>query len=173
MERPRLSPALAIAWGGLGAGVLDIGAVFAFWAARDVASSVLGRAAFELGAAAAALGLFLHFAVSYTFASAYVVASARWRALRSRPIVFGIAYGVLAYGIMTFVVVPCAVRVRRLAAAAPQPGGERADPSARRQLHRRPKHARPWQGLGSVRQQRRAGCNVAFRSRRRRRYRRS
>lgn len=115
MKPPGLSPTQAISWGGLVAGLLDIGAVFAFWAARDVApqtilqsiaTSILGPAAFEGGAAAATLGLFLHFAVSFTFAAAYVVASDRVPVLRSRPVVFGIAYGAVAYAAMTFVVVP-------------------------------------------------------------------
>src|SRR5688572_15625952 len=52
----------AILWGGLAAGVLDIAAVFAFWLGKGVgpltilqsiATSVLGREAFELGALAA------------------------------------------------------------------------------------------------------------------------
>ena len=105
----------AILWGGLAAGVLDIAAVFAFWLGKGVgpitilqsiASSVLGREAFELGALAAFVGVGLHFAVSYAFAAAYVAASSRVPMLRSRPVKFGVAYGVVAYVIMTFVVVP-------------------------------------------------------------------
>lgn len=115
MGHRKLSAAGAIAWGGLVAGVLDIAAVFAFWAVKGVAptvilqsiaTSVLGREAFELGASTVLLGAFLHFAVSYVFAAAYVLASLRARVLRSRPVTFGIAYGVVAYVIMTFVVVP-------------------------------------------------------------------
>jgi uncharacterized membrane protein YagU involved in acid resistance len=111
----RLGATGAVVWGAALAGALDIAAVFAFWAMRDVApatvlqsiaSAVLGRAAYEQGPGAAALGLALHFAVSLTFAAAYVVASGRVRVLRSRPAVFGLAYGALAYVIMTFVVVP-------------------------------------------------------------------
>jgi uncharacterized membrane protein YagU involved in acid resistance len=115
MRNRSLTPAGAIFWGGLVAGILDIGAVFAFWLARGVmppailqsiASSVLGPAAFETGAGAAALGLFLHFAVSFAFAAAYVIVSSRMRVLRARPVAMGIAYGILAYVIMTFIVVP-------------------------------------------------------------------
>jgi uncharacterized membrane protein YagU involved in acid resistance len=115
MGRPGFSAAGAVVWGGLAAGVLDILAVFAFWAIRQVgpeailqsiASSVLGGAASQLGAIAAAIGLVLHFAVSFAFAAAYVVASAHLKALRTRPLIFGIAYGGCAYVIMTFMVVP-------------------------------------------------------------------
>jgi uncharacterized membrane protein YagU involved in acid resistance len=115
MRRITFSTPAAIIVGGLIAGVLDIAAVFAFWAVRDVppttilqsiASSVLGGDAFTLGMVATAIGLLLHFAVSLVFAAAYVIASARVRLLRLRPIPLGIAYGALAYVIMTFVVVP-------------------------------------------------------------------
>lgn len=115
MGRLRFGTTGAILWGGFVAGVLDIAAVFAFWAARDVApatilqsiaTSVLGREAFALGAPAVLLGLFLHFAVSYVFAAAYVGVSSRVRLLRTRPVRFGIAYGAVAYMVMTFVVVP-------------------------------------------------------------------
>lgn len=115
MRHRKLSAAGAIAWGGLAAGVLDIAAVFAFWSVKGVApavilqsiaTSVLGREAFGLGASAVLLGTLLHFAVSYVFAAAYVVASLRARVLRSRPVAFGIGYGVVAYLVMTFVVVP-------------------------------------------------------------------
>lgn len=115
MRHQDFSALSAILWGGLIAGVLDIAAVFAFWAAKGVspvsilqsiATSVLGRAAFEGGAGAAVLGLFLHFAVSFVFAVGYVVVSARAHILRTRPVIFGIAYGVVAYVIMTRLVVP-------------------------------------------------------------------
>jgi hypothetical protein len=105
----------AILWGGLAAGVLDLAAVLGFWAVRDVspvtilqsiASSLLGAGAFEGGAPAALLGLFLHFLVSLVFAAAYVIVSARLAMLRARPILFGPLYGIVAYAIMTFAVVP-------------------------------------------------------------------
>lgn len=95
--------------------MLDIAAVFAFWLVKGVgpltilqsiATSVLGREAFELGTLAVLVGVSLHFAVSYVFAAAYVAASSRVHVLRSRPVRFGVAYGAIAYVIMTFAVVP-------------------------------------------------------------------
>jgi len=115
MRQPAFSATSAILWGGLAAGVLDIAAVFAFWLVKGVgpltilqsiATSVLGREAFELGMFAVLVGVCLHFAVSYVFAAAYVAASSRMHVLRSRPVMSGVAYGVVAYLIMTFVVVP-------------------------------------------------------------------
>jgi hypothetical protein len=115
MKKPTFSAAGAIWWGGLAAGILDLAAVLAFWAARDVspavilrsiASSVMGPAASDGGTAAAFLGLFLHFAVSFAFAAAYVVISSRALLLRARPVAIGIAYGGVAYLVMSFVVVP-------------------------------------------------------------------
>jgi len=115
MNRPRLSAWGAIWWGGLAAGILDLAAVVAFWVVRDVpptailrsiASALLGPAAAGGGTGAAALGLLLHFAVSFAFAAAYVVVSSRAPVLRARPIAGGVAYGLVAYVIMTFVVVP-------------------------------------------------------------------
>lgn len=111
----KLSPLSAIVWGALIAGVLDIAAVFAFWAVRNVspgailrsiASSLLGPAADAGGAAEALIGLTLHFAVSFAFAAAYVIASLRIPSLQARPLLLGPLYGIVAYVIMTFIVVP-------------------------------------------------------------------
>lgn len=115
MRRLALNATTAILVGAFVAGVLDIAAVFAFWAVRDVpptailqsiASAVLGRDAYALGAPAVALGLLLHFTVSLVFAAAYVGVASRLPVLRTRPVVFGLAYGAAAYVIMTFIVVP-------------------------------------------------------------------
>lgn len=115
MQRSSYGAVTAVIVGALAAGLLDIAAVFTFWALRGVAptailqsiaSSVLGADAFSLGFSAAMLGLLLHFTVSFVFAAAYVAVSAWLTMLRTRPWLFGIAYGALAYVIMTFLVVP-------------------------------------------------------------------
>ncbi len=54
----------------------------------------------------AALGFFLHFLIAFLIVSIYVLASRRIPILRSRPVVCGLAYGVLAYFVMTYAVVP-------------------------------------------------------------------
>lgn len=115
MQRLKLSAGGAIILGAFIAGVLDLAAVLAFWAARDVppfailqsiASARFGAASFEHGMGSALIGLFLHFAVSFVFAAAYVTAASRAPILRARPLSFGCAYGLFAYAIMTFLVVP-------------------------------------------------------------------
>lgn len=115
MKLPAFGTAGAIFWGAIIAGLLDIAAVFAFWAAKGVspiailqsiASALLGPAAFDLGGPAALLGLFLHFAVSFTFAAAYVLAAVRVPALRVRYVLFGLGYGFGAHLVMSFIVVP-------------------------------------------------------------------
>jgi hypothetical protein len=115
MKLPILSPVNAVIWGGLIAGTLDIGTVFAYWATQDVwpagilqaiASSLLGPAAYEGGAAAAILGFVLHFAVSFVFAGAYVAVASKLSMLITRPVLCGLAYGALAKIIMGEIVVP-------------------------------------------------------------------
>lgn len=115
MNRISFSPRAAVLWGGLAAGVLDIAAVFAFWAARDVgpsnilqsiASSVLGQQAYTGGTGAVLLGAALHFFVSFVFAGAYVIAALRMKVLTVRPFLLGPLYGIVAYIVMTFAVVP-------------------------------------------------------------------
>jgi uncharacterized membrane protein YagU involved in acid resistance len=73
---------------------------------QSIASGALGKAAFQEGLAAAALGLGIHLFVSLVAAGLYVLAAQRWPALLRRAAVCGMAYGVLVYLIMTFVVVP-------------------------------------------------------------------
>src|SRR5690606_21249190 len=83
MSRARpFHPAVAIAFGGLVAGSLDILYAMAFWwlkagvsplrILQSVAAGALGPASFDGGAASATLGLVLHFAIATAMAAAYV-----------------------------------------------------------------------------------------------------
>lgn len=110
--RTRMHP---IVVGGLAAGVLDILAAFglALWyggrpirVLQTIASGVLGQAAFDGGAATAALGLALHFVIACGAATAYYVVSRHWTFLVDRPVVSGFAYGVIVYEIMNRIIVP-------------------------------------------------------------------
>jgi hypothetical protein len=102
--------------GGLLAGALDITYACVFWAIKadlaptrifqSVAAGLLGEASFEGGAPTAALGLSLHFFIACTMALTYYLVSRRWTVLVRRPVPFGIAYGLLLYVIMNYVVVP-------------------------------------------------------------------
>lgn len=108
----------AILWGGGLAGVLDLIAALVLYGLRgaapqrilqSIASGLLGRAAFEGGAATAALGTGLHFLIAFTAAAVYVAASRRIPLLVRRPVLCGLAYGVAVYLVMNWVVVPLTI----------------------------------------------------------------
>jgi hypothetical protein len=112
----RDSPWPPVLAGGLLAGALDITYACLFWGIKadlpptrifqSVAAGLLGKASFEGGTATAALGLFLHFFIACTMALTYYFVSRSWTVLVRRPVPLGIAYGLLLYVIMNFVVVP-------------------------------------------------------------------
>jgi hypothetical protein len=110
----------SLALGGLVVGTLDILDAFVFFGLRGVpliaipqsiASGVLGRAAYQGGAATAALGLLLHFGISFTIVSVYYAATRWLPALARRPLVFGPPYGLVVYVVMNYVVVPLSAAV--------------------------------------------------------------
>lgn len=107
----------AIAYGGLVIGALDLLDAFVFFGLRSgarpmgilhsIAAGGLGREAARAGGfTTAALGLFLHFLVAILIATVYVVASRFLPVLRRRWVICGITFGVIAYFVTTFVVVP-------------------------------------------------------------------
>ena len=107
----------AIVYGGLVVGALDLIDAFVFFGLRSsaqpigilhsIAAGALGRdAARAGGVTTAALGLFLHFLVATLITTVYVVASRFLPVLRRRWVICGITFGVIAYFVMTFVVVP-------------------------------------------------------------------
>ena len=107
----------AILYGGLVVGVLDLLDAFIFFGLRSgarpigilhsIAAGAIGRDAARAGGIpTAALGMLLHFTIAFIIAATYVVASRFMPALRKRWVVCGLAFGVLAYFVMTFVVVP-------------------------------------------------------------------
>jgi len=73
---------------------------------QSVAAGLLGKASFDGGNATAVLGLALHFFIAFVMALVYVLASRRLPVLLSRPILMGVLYGFVLYGVMNFVVVP-------------------------------------------------------------------
>ena len=107
----------AIALGGLVVGALDLIDAFVFFGLRSgarpigilhsIAAGVLGRDAARAGGiTTAALGLLLHFIVATLITTVYVVLSRYIPVLRKRWVLCGIAFGIAAYFVMTFVVVP-------------------------------------------------------------------
>jgi hypothetical protein len=111
-----LSPARAIVLGTLVVGVLDGLDAVLFFGLRSavppirifqsIAAGLLGRAAFQGGLGAAALGVCLHFFIAFVIVGTYYVVSRRARILTDRAVVFGLLYGVAVYFVMSRIVVP-------------------------------------------------------------------
>ena len=107
----------AILYGGLVVGALDLLDAFVFFGLRSgarpigilhsIAAGAIGRDAARAGGIpTAALGVLLHFTIAFIIAATYVVASRLLPVLRKRWVLCGLAFGVIAYFVMTFVVVP-------------------------------------------------------------------
>lgn len=103
--------------GGLVAGTCDIVYTGVFWGIsgglaplrvlQGVASGWLFNETSRAGGwGSAALGLVTHYAIAIAMAVAYYLVARRWAALWERPIPYGAAYGLLLYGLMSYVVVP-------------------------------------------------------------------
>jgi hypothetical protein len=74
---------------------------------HSIAAGAVGRDAARAGGAqTAALGVLLHFTIAFIIVAIYVVVSRFVPVLRRRWIICGLAFGVAAYFVMTFVVVP-------------------------------------------------------------------
>ena len=102
----------SILWAGLVVGTFD--AIFAVVLYKQpataifhsVASGLIGKAAYDGGIATAILGAFLHYLIATSWGAAYIVASSRLRVLARQWVPCGIAYGVLVYFAMNYVVLP-------------------------------------------------------------------
>jgi uncharacterized membrane protein YagU involved in acid resistance len=105
----------AVLLGGSIAGLLDI--IFALSLAayngatpvrllQTVASGLLGSAAFSGGVPVAALGLVLHFVMSFLWAGTFLVAAKLAPALAVHPLLSGVAFGAVVFLVMRLVVLP-------------------------------------------------------------------
>jgi hypothetical protein len=117
----RLTTTQALLLGGVTVAVLDILDAFVFFGLRGVApvrilqsiaAGVLGRASFEGGLKSAALGLVLHFTIAFIIVLVYFAASRVLRELTRRPWLWGPIYGLVAYVVMNFVVIPLSATSR-------------------------------------------------------------
>jgi uncharacterized membrane protein YagU involved in acid resistance len=112
----RLSAAQAILYGTLVVGTLDAIDAIVFFGLRSgvrpirifqsIASGLLGRASFQGGLKTAALGLLLHYFIAFGIVVTYFLVSRRVRMLTRHPVICGLLYGVAAYGVMNFIVLP-------------------------------------------------------------------
>lgn len=77
---------------------------------QGVASGLIGRDAARAGGVSTALlGLLLHFLVAFCIVSTYFLLSRWWPLLTRRPVLCGLVFGVVAYFVMSFVVVPASL----------------------------------------------------------------
>jgi hypothetical protein len=112
--RAQARPGLAIAVGGVAAGLFDlVGAIAVYWPAppagilRSIAAGAMGTgAARSAGAGVAALGLVLHFVIAFGAASVFVAACRVAPALARRPWLTGPLYGLAVFLAMNYVVIP-------------------------------------------------------------------
>jgi hypothetical protein len=104
-----------IVLGGMTAGVLDILDAFVLTALNGgspvrvlhtIASGVLGRAAYDGGAPAAALGLALHFFIATSAAAVYWLATMKLPILLRRPVMCGLLFGLAVWAVMYQLVLP-------------------------------------------------------------------
>ena len=119
-----------IVFGGLTAGVLDIADAFvvawlnggtAVRVLHAIASGLLGRAAYDGGAPAAALGLFLHFFIATAAATAFYLGSLKLPFLLRRPLLWGPVFGLCVWAVMYQIVLPIDIRAAVHDAAAAEP----------------------------------------------------
>ena len=88
---------------GIQNGVLGVSPTRVFQA---IASGLLGIAAYQGGAATMITGIVVHWLISIGAALVFAWASTRWRDLIDHPALAGVGFGVLAFAVMTSLVVP-------------------------------------------------------------------
>jgi hypothetical protein len=108
--------AFHIVAGGLTLATLDLIYACSIWAwlrhvspvrlLQFIASGALGKAAFEGGIGTALIGAGFHYAIAIVMVLVYFLVSRRYRVLVQHPVRYGLPYGLLLWGVMTYVVVP-------------------------------------------------------------------
>jgi hypothetical protein len=100
---------LAIAVGGLTAGVLDLTQaciLFGMKIPLSIAAGLLGREALHGGPAIYALGVLLHFFIAFSVTTIYYAASRRLVFMMEHPLVCGLFFGAAVELVMNLVVLP-------------------------------------------------------------------
>jgi hypothetical protein len=105
----------AVLAGGLTAGILDITYAMVAYGLigvsprvilQSIASGWLGKSAYSGGAPTAALGLASHLLITCVMAAVFIFAARRIGWLRAQPVLAGAAFGLCAFVVMNYVVVP-------------------------------------------------------------------
>lgn len=114
--RHPLNPVMALCLLALVFGTLDILDAVFFWnfsmdvpavdIFQGVASGLLGSVAFHGGLTTAILGGLLHYCIFFFMLAIYCLALMRFLALSQRPLSYGLAYGLVSYGVMRYAVLP-------------------------------------------------------------------
>ena len=95
------------------AGTLDISDALIFFGLRgvspkrllqNIASALAGPQAFHGGLATALLGLAIHYAITFCWATLFLFAATRFAGLTRHAVISGLLYGGLIYVVMDFVV---------------------------------------------------------------------
>ncbi|HEY4146911.1 hypothetical protein [Pinirhizobacter sp.] len=73
---------------------------------QSIASGIEGRAAFDGGMRSAVFGMILHWVISLAFAAAWVAVVSRSATLSRHFALWGIVYGLVAYVVMNWIVLP-------------------------------------------------------------------
>ena len=106
----RRSGLLAIVMGGLSAGIIDLAQALILFGTKvplGIAAGLLGRqAAHGGGIAIYVLGVFLHFFIAFSAATAYYLASRTLKFLTEHWFICGLIYGAIVDQVMTLIVLP-------------------------------------------------------------------
>jgi hypothetical protein len=100
---------LAIAVGGLIAGMIDLGQALLLFGANiplAIAAGLLGPQAFRGGTATYILGVLLHFLIALSAAAIYFAASRKLQFLTEYPLVCGLFFGAAVELVMRLIVLP-------------------------------------------------------------------
>jgi uncharacterized membrane protein YagU involved in acid resistance len=105
---------------GLAGGAADILTAFVIYRPappmrilQAVGSGLLGAASFEGGVGSAAVGLIAHFTIAIIFAAIFIAAALQAPVALRKPVLSGLLYGVVVYGVMNAIVVPLSMAAER------------------------------------------------------------
>ena len=121
LQSPISNGMLAVFWGGLVCGVLDLTSAIGGYGLRgvppirilqSVAAGALGRDSFNGGTRTAALGVFFHFFIAFSAAAVFYFASRKITFLTAHPVISGVLYGELVFLFMHFIVIPLSASPR-------------------------------------------------------------
>ncbi|MGN7724394.1 hypothetical protein ACTJIL_01050 [Luteimonas sp. 22616] len=113
--RNRLARAPWVAIAGIGGALLDLWVAAAYWSQfqveairipQGIAAWIVGRDAFDGGAATALLGTLLYCGLVWAVCALYRVAARHYAVLLRRPVLCGALYGMLAYGVVFWIIAP-------------------------------------------------------------------